>query len=830
MTKWILAAACILFIFTGYAQENAPKNKGPKMTGRVVDSLTRSAVEYSTITIFLQDSTKPQNGTTSDQSGHFSIGNLSVGTYSVLIESIGYKSKQFNNIIISKTAGFNLGNILLSKSSKMLGEVTVTAPAGLVENKIDKLVYNAEKDLTSQGGVATDILKKVPQVSVDVDGNVELAGSTSIRFLINGKPSTAFGSNITDVLQSIPASQIKSIEVITNPGAKYDAEGLGGIINIILKSSKANGINGNISLTAGTRNENGSVNLNGRSGNFGINLYASGNTRLLATTPFESNRQTYDTSSKSNATLDQNGQYDFKRHGFETGIGFDWVYRKLNSFSGSLNYSNFGNSNVGQLAQTQSIYDGNGMPLSQIVSTNPSNNSFLFYNIDANVAYKRSFAREDQELNISLNSSYGHNQINSFSEQYWQPQDSLYFGTNSSNPGKERQTELQIDYTQPLKNQVKLEFGGKMVVRDISSNSVVDSYQPQTQSYQYSSSLSNSLVYDQTVYAAYAQASFPVLKWFDTKMGLRYERTDINANYSNAPQQEVESGYNTFVPSVSLIKKLTDDQTLKLSYSKRIERPDYRNLNPFINTTDPKNITSGNPYLQPEIGHRIELTYGRDTKDAGYFSITAFYRVNDGDIQPFIIFYPELSVGDSTFYNVNVTTFQNIGIEKNMGLSLFSDLHPTSALGIRTNIFMFQRHTINKIDTGYNSNSFNYRLNINLSYQFKKNFAAEFFGNFNSPRHEAQGKYPSFTNYSFAVRKQIWNKKGSIALMATNPFSEYVVQQTTLFGPGFNTNSTRKIPFRSVSINFTWKFGKLTFKKEKEHSDDNANPGSENGL
>jgi outer membrane receptor for ferrienterochelin and colicin len=223
-----------------------------------------------------------------------------------------------------------------------LQNVTVTVQKKLVENKIDKLVYNAERDITSQTGVATDVLKKVPQVSVDVDGNVELAGSSSIRFLINGKPSTAFGSSITDVLQSIPASQIKSIEVITNPGAKYDAQGLGGIINIILKKSTAQGINGNVSLTAGTIMQNGSFNFNARKGKFGVNAFLSGNARLTTTTPMSSERLSTDTATNKVAQLQQDGSSEFNRHGYQTGIGFDWTYKEKNNFSGSLNYNNFG--------------------------------------------------------------------------------------------------------------------------------------------------------------------------------------------------------------------------------------------------------------------------------------------------------------------------------------------------------------------------------------------------------------------------------------------------------------------------------------------------------
>ena len=163
-----------------------------------------------------------------------------------------------------------------------------------------------------------------------------------------------------------------------------------------------------------------------------------------------------------------------------------------------------------------------------------------------------------------------------------------------------------------------------------------------------------------------------------------------------------------------------------------------------------------------------------------------------------------------------------------MGTNLFADLHVNSKLDVRSNVIFFYRHTINAIDAGYNSNSFNYRFNINASYQFSKTLVAEFFGNFNSARHEAQGSYPSFISYSTAIRKQFWNKKGSIALSGNNIFSKYVTQKTTLSGPNFIVNSTREIPFRSIALNFTWKFGKLTFKKEKEENNGNLNAPAEN--
>jgi len=795
-----------------------------------MDSLSSNPIEYATITLFQQGDKRPINGATTNNSGHFVITEVNEGTYKILVESIGYKSYSFDHLIVGKKgSALDLKTITLSKKQQVLESVTVTAPHDLIENKIDKMVYNAEKDLTSQGGVATDILKKIPQVSVDVDGNVELAGSNSIRFLINGKPSTAFGSSITDVLQSIPASQIKSIEVITNPGAKYDAEGLGGIINIILKQTTAKGVNGNLSLTAGTRIENGSFNFNARNGNFGINAFVSGNVRLLANTPMTSDRYSTDTLAKTNVLLHQDGSTEFKRHGIQSGLGFDWTYKKNNIFSGSISYSNFGNSGNGLINQNQITTGpgGSGNIIDEISSVNHSNNHFLFYTFDGSLNYKRKFAKEDQELEISANSSFGTNHVYGESYQMMQPQDSLFFGTNSDNPGKEHETQVSVDYTQPLKKDVNLGVGGKMTIRNITSTSTILSYQPGLKDYLYDSALSNYLTYDEKVYAAYAEMNFPVSTLFNAKIGGRYERTEINSFFSNAQQQAAVPGYNTFIPSIFLSKKLGHGQMIKLSFSKRIERPDYRDLNPFVNTSDPKNITAGNPYLKPEIGERIEFGYSRDYDKIGSFMVTAFYRVNHDDIQPYIVYYPSLTVGDSTYYNVSVSTNQNIGVEKNLGISLFANLHVTQRLDVRTNVFCFERHTINKIDTGYNSNSFNYRLNINLSYQFKHDFAAEFFGNFNSPRHEAQGKYPSFTSYSFALRKQIWNKKGSIALTATNPFGEYVNQETSVFGPNFVTNSLRKVPFRSIGINFTWKFGKLKFKKEKEDDSGNLNAPAE---
>ena len=806
-----------------------PANTGFKIKGKLIDSVSRQPINYATISIFPTGANKPVNGAVSDNKGNFVIDNVAAGTYKLVAAFIGYKAHTLNNITVNKDHSVaEIHDIVLQSKATLLQNITISGQPKIIENKIDKLIFNADQDVTSQVGVATDILKKVPQVSVDVDGNVELAGNSSIRFLINGKPSAAFGSDIADVLQSIPASQIKSIEVITTPGAKYDAQGLGGIINIILKKNNSQGINGNLSLTGGTRTENGSFNFNARKGSFGVNAYISGDARLKAQSLSNSERVTNDTAANNKVLLNQASTSQDQRSGYQTGLGFDWDLNKYNGISGSLGYENFGHNSTTMTNQSQQTIDANGVLLSDIQNSINSDHNFQFHNLDASLNYKKTFKKESQEFDLAVNTSLGTRSVRDNNYQFLIPQDSLFYSTKGNNPGTEKETEIRLDYTQPIKKDILLGIGSKLGFYDITSNSQVLKLNG-SDNYVIDNYLSDNLSYHQKVYAFYSELTFPVFKLFDAKIGERYERTEINSYYSNAQQQQQVPGYNTFVPSIFFSKKLTEYSQIKLSYTKRIERPDYRDLNPFINTSDPKNLSTGNIHLLPEIGKRYELGYNIDIDKVGSFMVNLFYRVNNYDIQDYIVYYPSYQVGDTTYKDVAVSTRQNIGRENNFGLNLFASAKFFSKLDLRMNAFFYERHTINTIDKGYDYNSFNYRVNLNADYQFSKTLVAEFFGNFRAARHEAQGSYPSFTTYSLAIRKQFWNKKGSLALTASNLFHKNLLQKTNLFGPEFTINQTRVIPFRSIGINFTWKFGKLEFKPDKEPVNDNLNAPADKG-
>jgi ferric enterobactin receptor len=810
------------------AQENPKQNNTGSIKGKVLDSLSSSPVEYASITLYLSDNTKPVSGTVTKSKGLFIIDNLGPGNYRLVVEFIGYHAKEKTNIVIgARQNKINTGTWLLSTTVQTLSGFTVTAEHGLIENKIDKMVYNAEKDITSQGGVATDLLKKIPMISVDVDGNVELQGNANIRFLINGKPSSIFGNNLADALQSIPASQIKSIEVITSPGAKYDAEGTGGIINIILKDSKAQGINGSLNLSTGARLENGSFNLNARKGNFGASAYFTGNAQLSSTTLNSADRIAYDSLGNINGVLLQNGQSRFQRNGFESGIGVEWNINKKSDLTGGFGYDNFGNATNGYLNQQLNNYDSLGHVLPPANSITHSSSHFRGQSFDGNLDFRRQFSKEGQELDVSFQSSNGYNRTYVQQLQDSSAGDLPFAGTNSNNTGRDGENSLQADYIQPLSEKSKWETGGKVDIRKITSTTDAYSLNTGSGGYDYDSTQSNLLIYNRHVYAGYTAWTFHLLKIFDMKAGIRYERTLTAAGFFKTPAAEIPS-YNTWAPSIILSHGFEHSQTIKVSYTKRIQRPGYRALNPFVNTLDPKNISQGNPLLKPEIGNNYELAYIKSFDKGGSLNIVFFYRRSAQDIQPYIVYYPTYSVGDSVYTNVSVNTPENIGIENNYGLNIYGSVPFTSRLNVRTNLSFFDRYIQNSIEPGSNITSFNYRININATYQFSNNLVAEAFGNFNSPRNEVQGRFPSFTSYNFAFRKQVWKKKGSFGFTTTNPFNKYVNQTTAVLGQGFLLNSSRKLPFRSFGISFMYKFGKLEFKKEKDEKSNAVTPDESN--
>ncbi len=818
MKKIVLLNFLLLATFLIKAQSSANLSTG-KIDGLILDSVDRQPIEYATIALSLRNENKVINGTISDPKGKFILSKIPKGTYRIVINFLGYEKKVLDSIVIDeKGSSVYLGTILLSPKVTNLEGVTVTAQKNIIENKIDKLVYNAENDITSQGGVATDVLKKVPQVSVDINGNVELQGSTSIRFLIDGKPSTIYGNSIVDVLQSIPASQIQSVEVITSPGAKYDAEGTGGIINILLKKTRVNGLSGNISLSAGTRLENGSFNLNARTGHFGVNAFFSGNAQLESTTITDQERWTQNPDSK--IQLLQHSESKFQRNGYQTGLGFDWSISPKDNITAGINYNHWGNYSKGITRQNSVIYDSTGLAGSAYLNNLHAENNYHSNSLNWNLNYKRTFQKKGQELDFQYNSGYSTNFSDYRQTQSQGAADTTYSGVSGNNPGTDMETEISFDYSQPIGEKVNLETGVKAVLENLKSSSEVSAMELSSGNYLPDFAQSYSLNYKRNIYAAYLTGSFSLFHFLDIKPGARVEHTDTRIIYINVPEISIPS-YNTFVPSFVMAHTFKNNNTLKLSYSFRIERPDYRDLNPFINLSDPHNISTGNPDLKPEVSHSIEMGYNKSFEKGGNINVVGFYRRNLDDIQNFVTYYPFYKIGDSTYANVSVSTRDNISSETRVGGNLYGSIPIASVINIRSNISMYNRTIKNNGTNPTSINSFEYRITLNASWQILKTLALEVFGNFNSARTSAQGKMPSFSSYNLAIRKKLFKDKASVAITASNPFNTYIYQKTDLTGQDFTVNSTRKMAFQSFGINVTYKFGKMKFRNDREEENNN---------
>jgi len=765
------------------------------------------------------------NGAITESNGAFEINNIPMGTYILQVDFIGYNKFILDSLSVKNAGSVIIGDIALKPSEQLLRAVTVTARAPVIESKTDKIIFNVGNDITSQGGAALDVLKKVPQVTVDVDGNVELQGNANVRFLINGKPSGIFGSSLTDALSSIPASQIKSIEAITTPGSKYDAQGTGGIINIILKENKLQGINGSINLSAGTRLENGAVNFNLKKNNFGLNAFFSGNEQLSSRTPSRQSRLSAGNNSGTVTRLIQDGYSDFKRKGYQSGIGFDWNMSKKDMITASLGYNHFSNSNMGITDQQQAILDGGGNAVSEIFSQRNSSNASGINTFDASFNYKRKFSRPGPELDVVYSSSYAKPKGNYFLSQIFKGENQPYSGLQSSNPGTDYQHNISIDYTHPVAKNFLLETGLKTVLQNIKSVTQVHVFDTAGAQFVNDPSQSNDFTYKMKVFAGYLSGSFRVFDWLNVKAGARMEHTDVKIDFAGANIP----GYNILVPSVILSHDFGQQQSLKIAYSRRIERPEYRELNPFVNLSDPYNITTGNPALHPEIGDNIELGYSRTFEKGGSIYVALIERINSHDLKQITTFYPTYQIGDSLYTNVSVTRRQNIGMEYNSGLAFSGSIPITDRLTVRSTIQLTHKYIVSKESFGNLSTGFRNRYNLNVTYALPNDLILEAFGNFSAAARSVQGKTPQALTYTFAFRKVLFNKKASIGLTATNLFNRYIGQVSTIETDLYSSRNLRLIPYRSLGINVSYKFGKLDFKKGKNPNNDYLNSPPDNG-
>jgi ferric enterobactin receptor len=791
--------AFLLFISTvSFAQFNtntsAVTEKGDgKISGTLLDSAANTPVEFATLSLYkLTDLKKPIDGALTDEKGKFVMKGVLNGKFVLKFSSIGYADKFVKlDEITDKNRVINLGNILMATNSKMLNEVVVSAQGAVIEEKVDRIIYNADKDITAKGGDAADILRKVPLLSVDLDGNVQLRGSSNIKVLINNKPSTIMAASVADALKQIPADQIKTVEVITSPSSKYDAEGSSGIINIILKKNNLEGYTLNTDISAGNRGGNLGLNGSLRSGKFGMTLGGFGRGNFNpSTTTFEQKTKTL----TKNIITKQNGEADDQMVFGRYNLGADYDITKNKSLSGGARFGTrsfnrdqdliINSFNEGDLIRSTS---------QNIKSTGPSNTW------DFNIDYLHVIKPQKE---FSFSTLYSVSTANSdFTNTPIPISDRPSLTNNNKNLNQEYT--IQSDYQTPIKKNQIIEFGAKTIFRMVNSDF---SYLINNVPTNDNNKPAGSLDYNQNIAATYLAYTYATKNKYTFKLGARYEYTDIYATQNKTQNLDIPN-YQNLVPSVNISKTFGGKYTVKTGYNRRLQRPGLQQLNPNVNLVNPQNIQVGNPLLKPEIADNIEASVSASIKKI-YLNLSVFSRMTTNSIS-------QITALSKTDSSVAITSFQNVGLDKAYGFNWSGNLSITSKWMLNGGFEGFYNfitgNTLgaNGVSVPVSNEGWNVNARLMSFATLKKGWQIQAFSFVRGSRVLLLGRQGGFGVYSLGVRKDFKNKKGSIGLSTQNFLTNSMKIRSNAETPIFSQNSVNYMYNRGISLNLSYKLGKL---------------------
>ncbi len=819
MTKILSAIAllCISLFAFGQATE-APKGNG-KISGIVRDSTNTQPVEFANVALIDPTTKKPINGAVADEKGKFQIIKVPIGNYIIEISFIGYSTKQIPVKISERKGDIELGFISVSPSDKVLNEVVVQGQKNLIEEKVDRTIYNAENDATAKGGDATDVLKRVPMLSVDLDGNVSMRGSSNIRVLINGKPSTISASSVADALKQIPADQIKTVEVITSPSAKYDAEGSGGIINIITKKNTLQGLTMNVDASAGLRGSNLGLNGNYRTPKMGFSLGGFGRSNYNQPGSFE-NIQITNPNSNSPVLNTQTADTRLTNLFGRYTLGWDYDIDSKNSLAASLQYGVRNSSNWQDKLRTVNSSDITRNKLSDVAVEDNSGT------VDASLTYTKTYEKPQREFSL-LTSYSSNNRNNDFVSNY------LDFNSSASqsyqknnNKSTNTETTVQADYQTPVGKKSILEFGGKEIIRKVESSYAYylaganGNYIPDP-----TKGLSNVFNYNQYVTAGYSALTLSLPKSYSVKAGGRYEYTTIDATYQIEKPALTLPSYGVLVPSVNISKRLANGSAFKIAYNRRIQRPSIQFLNPNIQASNPLNISVGNPELSPEYTNNYELSYNTFIKGTS-LNFSTFARNTTESIQRV------RTVEGNTIR----TTYQNIGQEDAYGLSVFANVNAgkLSLNGGVDTYYSILNNNNPDITLAAKNSGLVYNARLFGSYNLVKGWGLQFFTFYRGQQVQLQGTQGGFGIYSLSVRKDLADKRGSIGFGAENFFYPSITvkgEQSSYYLNQKTTNVTTNLNFK---ITFSYRIGKMSMeaprkRKKSINNDDLKDEGGGDG-
>lgn len=781
-----------------------------QIKGLIIDSVSRKPIEFATISI-LDSEKKVVALTYSDENGVFKSSDVSTGTFFLNLSFVGYAQKTLPFQIKSQST-FEFGTVFLKPDATELSAVTITGTRQLIEQQPGMLIYNAEKDISNQGGTAADVLRKAPILNVDAAGNVTMRGNSNLRILINGKYSGQMARSPADALNMMPAGSIKSVEVITSPSARYDAEGAAGVINIITKKGNQN-TSGTIETVIGNLEQaiNPRIALNRDKWNISstLHMHRFRNKELLGM-----DRTTTENGQQSGRIIQDIVKDNAKPHG-SGDLQIEYAPDSANLFNFSLN------GWLGNWPQNSEQHNRRFSPGGQLVEEYHQSVKTKAPNtgVDLNLGYTRKFKKPGEELYLMAQHNRALDNYN-YNASQRDIEDILVYREKNDNKTTNREWTFQGDYILPLSSSGKhaLESGAKAILRNVSSlYDVAASENGQPDVLVPIGSRSDQFDYRQDVLAAYSQVKFKWNSGWALHAGARMEGTFLEGNQRDIGLNFKNEFWN-FVPSATLFKKLNANNNLTLSYTKRISRPSIWDLNPNRDSQDPKNIVTGNPELRPEEVNQVEFTYALQTNSDLFVNMSLFGRKTNNSIESIITV-------DSA--GIATTTKQNLASNGQYGVNFSTSFTVLPGWKINSNANVrYAKYKSGALNIRNNGTAWG--INVNSSWKLPNNYSVQVYGDYDARSVTLQGYETYWFYYSFSAKKEIPSKKLTVSLTTVSPFSNYISRKEIVRSAEFTSSLRTQYLMRSVRLSLNWEFGSL-FKesnRRKINNDDlkNAKP------
>ncbi|MBK7690055.1 MAG: TonB-dependent receptor [Bacteroidetes bacterium] len=758
-------------------------------TGTVKNATSKEIIDFATVSLKKTIDTSIVFGSTTKLDGTFEIKNIPYGTYHLMVSSVGFESKIIKNVPIQEGM-IAFGNVALVPNSKALKNVTVKGEKADIEIGIDKKTFNVDKNITTAGGTAVDVLRNIPSVNVDMDGNPSLRGKENVTLLVDGKPSAMFGNDAATALATIPAASIESIEVITNPSSKYEAQGMNGIINILMKKDRKAGFNGLINAgIAEPFRLNGGVNLNYKKGNW--NVFLNANARTSKTWE---KTQTARDNYENNITYSSNA---FNRRrplsGFAN-FGAEYNLHEKNKIT--LTQSIFNANMRGEVNTTiRNEYD-----YDQNISTQQRQNTYTGMPLSGttNLQFKHIFKNPKEDINIELNYSKSrYKRTSNFSTLQYDSLDNLTGGFTQKNPvlGGNQNGTIQIDYTKPIGKNSRIELGERSYVMQFKSEND-PTIQFLNQSEIPEILLKNHFLFSQNVHGIYANYGTQ-LKNTGVQVGLRGEYFSYGGTVYQY-NTKVANSYLGLFPTLFVSQKITPKSDVNFNYARRVNRPNFYQLIPFIDVSNPQDTSMGNPGLRPEFIHATEFSYTNQYDKSSTFIGSVYYQYTSNLIQRFRRFNDN---GTTFSQNRNLATGITYGMELTNKMNLLSWWDAT----LNINIF---RNKINgsNIDPSTARSGYGGFAKFTSNAKFAHGVSAQLTANYFAATVVAQGQVKPYSNIDLALKKTFLHNLITLTINANDIFN--TIQTNTVYNlyPYYRQSVLRKNQTRSIGLNLQIKF------------------------